>query len=419
MQAAVSQRAGAAVPIDPALPREHIVVRAEDGVESWGMLYLPVGERRRTAVHLMHPRGDMSRHYVVPGLVAAGYTVFAANSRYLNNDRDMVHERIVLDIAAGQRLLRERGYEAVALFGNSGGGSLFALYQAQAVSTPEERLRDIPGDWHLDLGAYDLPRGDAYVSVASHPGQGLYLMRTLDPAVVDEADPSLTDPSLDMYDPMNGYRPLPQASSYSAEFLGRYRAAQRARTVRLDATARAHLERQRAARAAMAASDFERRPAAEQMALRRAAATDRVMVIYRTLANPAFLDPRVEPNQRPLGSIFAADPMVGNYAQSGLARVMTPRGWLSTWSGLSSRAVLARNIATITAPTLIVNALGDSDIFPSDAQEVFDASPAQDKQFVALEEAGHYLTPVPGSTLSDPRGRLIDLLVPWLRDRLP
>ncbi|MGE3594059.1 MAG: alpha/beta hydrolase [Dehalococcoidia bacterium] len=419
MQAVVSQRAGAAVHIDPSLPREHIVIRAADGVESWGMLYTPAGGRRRTAVHLMHPRGDMSRHYIVPGLVAAGYSVFAANSRYLNNDRDMVHERIVLDIAAGQQMLRERGFEAVALFGNSGGGSLFALYQSQAVSAAGERLRDIPGDWRLDLGAYDLPPGDAYISVASHPGQGLYLMRTLDPAVVDEGDPLLSDPALDMYDPANGYRPLPQASIYSAEFLSGYRAAQRARTARLDATAQAHLERQRAAREAMAAPDFERRPAAEQMALRRAAAADWVMVIYRTLANPAFLDPSIEPNQRPLGSIFAADPMVGNYAQGGLARVMTPRGWLSTWSGLSSRAVLARNIATITAPTLIVNALGDSDIFPPDAQDVFDASPATDKQLVALEEAGLYLTPVPGSTRPDPRERLIDLLVPWLRERLP
>jgi hypothetical protein len=419
MQAVVSQRAGAAVTIAPSLPREHIVVRAADGVESWGMLYTPAGARRRTAVHLMHPRGDMSRHYVVPGLVAAGYSVFAANSRYLNNDRDMVHERIVLDIAAGQQMLRERGYEAVALFGNSGGGSLFALYQSQAVSAPGDRLRDIPGDERLDLGGYDLPPGDAYISVASHPGQGLYMMRTLDPAVVDEADPSLSDPSLDMYDPANGYRPLPEASSYSAGFLGRYREAQRARTARLDATARAYLERQRAAREAMAASDFERRPAADQMALRRAAATDRVLVIYRTLANPAFLDPSIEPNQRPLGSIFAADPLVGNYAQGGLGRVMTPRGWLSTWSGLASRAVLARNIAKVTAPTLIVNALGDSDIFPPDAQEVFDASPASDKQLVALEESGHYLTPLPGSTMPGPRERLIDLLVPWLRARLP
>ena len=143
------------------------------------------------------------------------------------------------------------------------------------------------------------------------------------------------------------------------------------------------------------------------------------MVIYRTLANPAFHDLAIEPNQRPLGSIFAADPLVGNAVQGGLSRVMTPRGWLSTWSGLSSRAVLAQNIRRVTVPTLIVNALGDSDIFPTDADEVFEASPSTDKQFVELEESGHYLNSTPGSTMPDPRERLIKLLVPWLSARFP
>lgn len=413
-----TQRLGASVPIDSAIPREHVVVQAADGAESWGLLYTPTARRALSVVHVMHPRGDMSRHYVVPGLVAAGFAVFAANSRYLNNDRDMVHERILLDIAAGQRLLRGRGYESIALFGNSGGGSLFALYQAQAGTAPPDRFRDIPGDWALDLNAHDLPLADAYVSVASHPGQGLYLLRTIDPAVVDEQDPTMSDPSLDMYNPENGYRPLPHASSYSTEFLARYRAAQRARVARLDARALADLDAQRAAREALRADGFEDRPDPTRLALRRRAALDRVLVIYRTLANPAFLDPTIEPNQRPLGSIFAADPLVGNLMQGGLSRVMTPRGWLSTWSGLSSRAVLARSIAAITVPTLVVSALGDMDIYPADAREVIAASSAPDKQLMELEEAGHYLTPTPGSTLPDPRARLIDVLAPWLRARL-
>jgi pimeloyl-ACP methyl ester carboxylesterase len=419
MQAVVSQRAGAAVAIDPGLQREHVFVRASDGVESWGMLYTPADARARTAVHLMHPRGDMSRHYIVPGLVAAGFAVFAANSRYLNNDRDMVHERIVLDIAAGQRMLREHGFDAVALFGNSGGGSLFALYQAQAATAPPDRIRDIAGDWSLDLNEHELPSGDAYISVASHPGQGLYLLRTIDGSVVDEDDPTLTDPALDMYSERNGYRPLPMPSSYSLEFLDRYRAAQRARVARIDARARAYLEQQRIAREVVGGSGFESSPAEAQLSARRVAAQEQVMVIYRTLANPAFHDLAIEPNQRPLGSIFAADPLIGNAVQGGLARVMTPRGWLSTWSGLSSRAVLANNIRKVTVPTLIVNALGDSDIFPADAAEVFEASPSTDKEFVELEESGHYLTPTPGSTLPDPRRRLIELMVPWLNDRFP
>ena len=416
---ATTQRVGAAIQIDPSIPREQVVVQAADGVESWGALYTPAGGRARTVVHVMHPRGDMSRHYVVPGLVAAGYAVFAANSRYLNNDRDMVHERILLDIAAGQHMLRERGYEGLALFGNSGGGSLFAFYQAQAATNPPNRLHDIPGDWRLDLNAHDLPPAHAYISVASHPGQGLYMLRTIDPAVVDESDPTLTDASLDMYNPDNGYRALPEPSHYSADFIARYREGQRARTARLDALAIAYLVQQRAAAEAVRRPDFAARELTEQLALRRQAALDRTMVIYRTLANPAFLDPDIEPNQRPLGSIFAPDPLAGNLAAAGLSRVMTPRGWLSTWSGLSSRARLADNLARITVPTLIVNALGDSDIYPSEADAAFAAAAAPDKQFVALEEAGHYLTPTAGSTLPDPRDRLIDIIVPWLRARLP
>jgi pimeloyl-ACP methyl ester carboxylesterase len=419
MQATAATRVGVAVLIDANIPREHIVVRAADGVESWGILYTPRGTRARTVVCVMHPRGDMSRHYIVPGLVRAGYAVFAANSRYLNNDRDMVHERILLDIAAGQQLLRERGYEARVLFGNSGGGALFAFYQAQAVTPPPGRIRDVPGDPRLDLNEHDLPPADVYVSVASHPGQGLYLMRTIDPAVVDESDPTLTDPTLDMFNPENGYRPLPSPSRYDLAWLVRYREAQRARVARLDALARAYLDVQAAAHADTRASRFAERRVNEQVAVRRIAALDRVMVIYRTLANPAFLDPSIEPNERPLGSIFAADPLVGNYAGTGLARVVSPRGWLSTWSGLSSRAVLTENLRKVTVPTLIVNPLGDSDIFPADAHAFFEASAAEDKQLVELEQAGHYLTPLAGSTLPDPRERLIDILVPWLRSRVP
>jgi pimeloyl-ACP methyl ester carboxylesterase len=145
------------------------------------------------------------------------------------------------------------------------------------------------------------------------------------------------------------------------------------------------------------------------------------MVIYRTLANPAYLDPTIEPNNRKRGSIFApADPIVGNYGPGGLARVMTPRAWLSTWSGLSSQADLPDTIGHVTVPTLIVYADGDSDIFPSEQREIFEKSGAADRQFVNLEFADHYLNAVGsgGAALADPRERLIDLLVPWIKERL-
>jgi pimeloyl-ACP methyl ester carboxylesterase len=145
------------------------------------------------------------------------------------------------------------------------------------------------------------------------------------------------------------------------------------------------------------------------------------MIIYRTLANPAYLDPSIGPSKRPLGSIFSpGDPIIGNYAQLGLARVMTPRAWLSTWSGLSSQADLPDTIEHVTKPTLIVYADGDCDIFPSEQQELYLKSGATDKTLLELPYADHYLNPVgdEGRGLGDPRERLIDMIVPWMQARI-
>jgi hypothetical protein len=104
------------------------------------------------------------------------------------------------------------------------------------------------------------------------------------------------------------------------------------------------------------------------------------MIIYRTLANPAYLDPAIDPSKRPLGSIFSpGDPIIGNYGPGGLARTMTPRAWLSTWSGTSSQADLPDTIRHVTIPTLIVYADGDCDIFPSEQRELMEQSGAADK----------------------------------------
>ncbi len=145
------------------------------------------------------------------------------------------------------------------------------------------------------------------------------------------------------------------------------------------------------------------------------------MVIYRTLANPAYLDPSIDPSRRPLGSIFSpADPIIGNYGPGGLARIMTPGAWLSTWSGLSSQADLPDTIREVTIPTLIVYADGDCDIFPAEQEELLEKSGAQDKQLRILPWADHYLNAVgdEGKKLADPRERIIDLIVPWVEERI-
>lgn len=407
--------------LDADVRRDVVYLEATDTATSFGILYRPAKHEPKTVVYLMHPRGEFTRHYVVPGLTARGYAVFGHNSRYLNNDTDMVHERLLFDIAAGMRYLKEAGFERIVLLGNSGGGSLLGFYQSQAGRTGSERLTATPGGEPVNLAAEEMPPGDLYIAVAAHLGEGRFMLNVLDPAVIDEREPQLSDREWDMYDERNGYRPFPEASSYSPEWVAGYRERQRERNRRLDAIARQHIDEQAYYRERFRDPGYASSPAGLRSAVARRRWLGRYMVIYRTLANPAYLDPAIDPSSRPLGSIFSpGDPIIGNYGQGGLARVMTPRAWLSTWSGLSSQADLPDTIQHVTIPTLIVYADGDCDIFPSEQDELLKKSAAVDKSLQILPWADHYLHPVgpEGARLADPRERIIDLIVPWVEARV-
>jgi len=407
--------------LDPSVRRDVVYLDASDTAQSFGILYRPANTDPKTVFYLMHPRGEFTRHYVVPPLTDRGYAVFGQNSRYLNNDTDMVHERLLFDIAAGMRHLKEMGFERIVLMGNSGGGSLLGFYQSQASRPSGERLTTTPGGEPIDLSHETMPEADLYIAVAAHLGEGRFMLNVLDPAVVDENDPTATDPAWDMYNPANGYRPFPQPSSYDKDWLAAYRELQLARSRRLDAIAREHIAQHSYFRGQLRAPGFAELPDATQTLIARRGRLGRYMVIYRTLANPAYLDPTIDPSKRPLGSIFSpGDPIIGNYGPGGLARVMTPRGWLSTWSGTSSQADLPDTIQHIACPTLIVYADGDCDIFPAEQQELLAKSGAADKTLMELPYADHYLYPVgeEGKKLADPRERLIEMVLPWVEERL-
>jgi pimeloyl-ACP methyl ester carboxylesterase len=218
--------------------------------------------------------------------------------------------------------------------------------------------------------------------------------------VIDENDVLSVDAALDMYDTYNGFAEPPAASKYDAAFLTRYRAAQRRRVERIDARARELIARREAA------PDMSRAKAAET-----------VMVVYRTMANPAFVDPSIDPSERDYGSLLSERPDLMNYAALGLARTVTPRAWLSTWSGISSKADLAANAARIDVPTLMVHAGRDREVFPSDVRAISDAIAAKDKTIVTVEGARHYFEPDFGEKDAPHVERLMDVIVPWIEER--
>jgi pimeloyl-ACP methyl ester carboxylesterase len=395
---------------------ELVRLKAEDNAGSRGVLYAK--GRERTAVCVLHPRGDMTRHYLIPNIVDAGYAAFGQESRWPNNDSAATHEALLLDIAAAVSWLRERGYEKVVFLGYSGGGSVYSLYQAQAVTPPPGRLTDTAAGDPLDLNRFKMPPADGLMLVGAHPGTGKMLLNEIDPSVVDENDPLSCDRSLDMYDPDNGFREPPEQSRYAPEFLTRYRAAQAARVARIDAIARSLIAEQRRFQAMARADGFDALPLSERSFIGRRAMSGRFLQIFRTDANPAGLDLSIEPSDRTLGSINSLRPDLSCYVDNGFARILTPRAWLSLWSGLSSRAAILENLPQVAVPTLIVGFTGDNAILPSNGRAMFEQSPAPDKQLHYVK-GDHFAFSLPAYPNTGGRKEVGALVANWLRERFP
>ena len=398
-------------------------LNAADGADIRGVYWTPKNNPNpKVAVIASHPRVDFAEHHTFPALVAAGFGCLGANMRSNGNDSDCVHEKLVLDIARHIRWLKEeRGVEKVVLLGNSGGGSLFSFYQSQAAAAPGDRLTHTPGGRPTGFADADLPEGDVIIFMAAHTGQGLIINETIDPSVIDEAKPLLIDPTLDMYDPANGFREPPEWSHYSPEFVKRYREAQIERVRRIDATAKAMIAESRRAEELHADEDFMKLSPAVQRDILMREVFEPVMVIYRTMANLHYADPTLDPSARNYGSLLSERPDLMNFQHRGFARIQTPHAWLSTWSGLSSNANTLKTAPKVTIPAVVIHAGKDLDVFPNThSRRTFEALASSDKQYWDFEEALHYFEAPDdeeGSTRS--LDELMSRLIPWIEERAP
>jgi hypothetical protein len=414
-------RAWAGPPTDfETLPEGTIVENlrfiSPDGARSHGVLYRKGGER--TVLCITHPRGDLTRHYMTPAFLEAGYAVCGFTHRFGVADFTLAHETMLVDIGGALAALKGRGYEKVVLFANSGGGGIFGFYQWQAEARPPTRFTHTPAGDPFDLNTVELPAADGLILLATPFGESSVVTRGIDPSVIDETDPLSCDPSLDMYDPNNGYRDPPEASSYAAEFVERYQAAQLDRVARIDAYAKSLIADQRRHQALMRDEGFGAMSAEDKSYIRRRAADTKPVIVYRTDASLAFSDLSLFPSKRGVGTFLAIETLPTNYARGMIGSYKSPRAWLSAASGLSSRSTLRKALPGIRAPTVIVNYTADRGVYPQDVEEMQALSAANDKSLHHVD-GDHFGFPIEGASEADPRGAVARLLGTWLRERLP
>ena len=316
----------------------------------------------KTVIVFMHPIGGGEYLPLPHALARAGYHVIYCNSRYPGVDYALQMEKVVLDLGACIRDAKERlGYEKVVLAGWSGGGSLSAFYQAEA---EHPTLRETPAGDPLDLTTAGLIPADGLLMMAAHVSRAVTLTEGLDASMTDESDPDRRDPELDLYNPAN-----PNQPPYSQAFLLRYRAAQVARNRRITHWVKGELTRLRAAGRAH---------------------EERGFVVHGTMADPRFVDPTVDPNERAPGHCFLGVPRIVNMSPVGLARYCSLRSWLSQWSLDDSRADAVRCLERVKLPVLVVGNGADDICTPSHTQRIFEAVPHPAKRLVVIPGATHY-----------------------------
>lgn len=181
------------------------------------MIYEPLHpeEKSKIAVICMHSDDSYFEFAPTYGLAQRGYRVIT--SSYPNPGIPL--DEKILQVKKVFEYIREYpGVEKVLLLGHSGGATLMTTYQmtaengCEAFQGPEKNL---PME---DLG--ELPKADGLMLLDANFGNGVMTLLSLDPAIIEEGNGMKRDPSLDMFNPENGYGET--GCHFSDEFIHRF-----------------------------------------------------------------------------------------------------------------------------------------------------------------------------------------------------
>jgi pimeloyl-ACP methyl ester carboxylesterase len=325
------------------------------------------GRQADTALVVVHPSSNFMGHYALEAWAEQGVDAVAMTTRYIGNDNLLLLENCVLDIASVIGYLRDEGYRRVVLIGNSGGGGLATMYQAEA-TVPT--CTSAPGGAGPDLTTAELPKPDQLVLLMAHSGRAQLLTEFIDPSLRSEDDPFDRDPELDLFAPG---RSLP----LDRDWVARYRKAQVARNERITDLV---LERLKAEQERTGAVD-----------------ADLPMVVHATCADPRNVDVTIDPSDREPGTLWG-DTADANYKPVTLGHYSTLQSWLSQWSLRTTRGYGPDRMGVVDVPVHVIYGTADQACFPEHAQSLYDAVPHDRKKLTAIKGGHHYLNGQPEQT---------------------
>lgn len=372
-----------------------------------GALYYPDPEQHpspHVGVIAIHRDSNFLSHIMTRELPKRGFVALGMNTRCDNNESLCAPwEDNALDIKQGVELLRKiPGITHVILFGHSGGGPTMSFYQAVAEAgtafcqQPEKLMK-------CSDALKGLPKADAVILWDSHPGNSSGVLRSLNGAIINDADivnnnaVAEIDPALDPFDPRHGYDPA--GSTYTEEFKERYFKAQAARMNRLADLAQAKMKQ-------MEAGTY-RYPDNDAFIVPGQAGT-------RLANHDASIDHATHRPQRLLqndGSIedcCVVESVRATGQTPDTSRSFEGTGFNTVKSFLSVNAIRAThamtgidwctsnnstpcNVDKISVPLLIV-AMGGH-YFLRDGEIIFDSAASKDKEYLIIEGAVHGGTP--------------------------
>ena len=111
------------------------------------------------------------------------------------------------------------------------------------------------------------------------------------------------------------------------------------------------------------------------------------------------------------------DPQTANWTIPGFIQMMTAEGWLSTWSGLSTRVNMHEDAKKVTQPLLAINFERDVTILPFVTEGVVANAASEDRTLVRIG-ADHFAFRDEGERDAG-IAETAEAMLAWLRKRFP